>query len=156
MFIVTAKAPKARHVLLGATLILAALVGFLALRGKMEPSNSTAPLLAATNEQRVTYLNGLGWEVDAEPLESLKLTLPDKMEEPYLSYNALQLRQGFDLTPYLGETLERYTYRVTNYPDHPKGCQADVYVYDGAVVAGDVICAGANGFIDTLDFPTGE
>ena len=76
--------------------------------------------------------------------------------EPYRSYNELQLKQGFDLTPYLGETLERYIYCVTNHPDRPKGCQADLYVYDGEVVAGDVVCTGANGFISTLEFPTSD
>ena len=149
MFIVTAKAPKARYLLLGALVALAALAAALILRGQ-----DTGPgARIETNEQRAAYLNALGWEVDAEPVEALTITLPDTLEEPYRSYNELQRKQGFDLTPYLGKTLERYTYRVTNHPSRSTGCQADLYVYEGEVVAGDVICTGANGSIGTLEFP---
>ena len=153
MFIYTAKAPKRRSLLL-LTVLALLLVSLLLLHGcKPAKQNDTPSLEAATNEERVAYLNSLSWEVDEEPLEALRLTLPEEMAEPYRSYNELQLRQGFDLTPCLGKTLERFTYRVTNYPDHPKGCQADLYTCDGVIVAGDIICTGANGFIDTLDFP---
>lgn len=154
MFIYTAKAPKRRSLLLLAALALLLFVSLLLLRGcKPAKQDDTPSLEAATNEERVAYLHSLGWEVDEEPLEALRLTLPKEMAEPYRSYNELQLQQGFDLTPCLGKTLERYTYRVTNYPGHPKGSQADLYICDGVIVAGDIICTGANGFIDTLDFP---
>ena len=154
MFIVTAKVPKRRYFLLCALAVLAVLIALLALRGGKTEAKSDGPSLeAATNEQRVAYLTSLGWEVDEEPIEALQLTLPDELVEPYRSYNEIQLKQGFDLIPCLGETLERYTYCVTNYPDRPKGCQADLYVYDGTIVAGDIVCTGTNGFIDTLEFP---
>ena len=157
MFIVTAKVPKRRYFLLGALVILAVLVAILALRGGKKDAASDEPSLQAeTNEQRVAYLESLGWEVDAEPIEALKLTLPDELVEPYRSYNEIQLKQGFDLTPYLGETLDRYTYCVNNYTGRPRGCQADLYVYDGTVVAGDIVCTGANGFIAILEFPANE
>ena len=155
MFIVTAKVPKRRNVLLGVLAILILLIAILALHsGESSSEYGTPSLQAGTNEERIAYLESLGWKVNAEPIESLRLTLPNTLTEPYLSYNELQLKQGFDLTPYLGKTLERCTYCVTNYPDHPKGCQADLYLYDGVVIAGDIVCTGADGFIDTLDFPT--
>ena len=157
MFIVTAKVPKRRYFLLGALAILAVLIAVLALRGgRAAPGADEPSLRAETNEQRVAYLESLGWEVDAEPIEALSLTLPDELVEPYRSYNEIQLKQGFDLTPYLGETLERYTYCVNNYPDRPRGCQADLYLHDGTIVAGDIVCTGANGFIAALEFPAGK
>lgn len=152
MFIVTAKAPRRRYLLLGSALTLAALCAALLLRpGKTE--QAPAAPRAGTNEERVAYLAALGWEVEPEPVEALRLTLPDPLEEPYLSYNALQLKQGFDLSACCGETVERYTYRVTNHPSRPAGCQADLYLLRGEIVAGDVVCTGENGFIATLDFP---
>ncbi len=153
MFIVTAKAPKRRQILLAALAALVLLAAVLALRGNRTDADTDGAPRAETNEQRVAYLAALGWEVAPEPLETLRLTLPETLEEPYRSYNELQLRQGFDLTPCLGETLERFTYRLTNYPRRPDGCQADLYVLGGEVVAGDVVCTGANGFIATLEFP---
>ncbi len=157
MFIVTAKMPRRRHMLSLALAALALLAAALLLigRGTGEGDDAAEPCIE-TNEARVAYLEGLGWEVAPEPVEALRLTLPETLEEPYRSYNALQAQQGFDLTPYLGETLERYTYTVKNYPAHPRGCQADIYVYDGAVVAGDIVCTGAEGFIATLDYPAAE
>ena len=155
MFIVTAKAGWLRRILPLLLLLLAAAAVILHLRGRSGDDPGPA-LRAASNEERVAYLASLGWEVDSEPLEALRLTLPETMEEPYRSYNTLQQKQGFDLTPCLGKSVERYTYRLRNYPGRPDGCQADLYLCDGRVVAGDVICTGANGFIDTLAFPDGS
>ncbi len=152
MFVVTAKAPNRRSVLFIVFLACLALVSIPFLRGH-SASADDPPQRLDTNEQRIVWLNKLGWEAEPEPVESLRLTLPKTLEEPYRSYNTLQLKQGYDLTPYLGKTLERCTYRVTNYPGR-SDCQADLYLYDGAVVAGDIICTGADGFIDTLEFPS--
>lgn len=157
MFIVTAKVPKRRHlfpVLLAALLVVVAVLCLRA--GKNNADDRSPELRAETNESRVKYLESLGWEVDAEPIEVLRLTLPNELVEPYRSYNDLQLKQGFDLTPLLGETLERCTYAIKNYPGRTDGCQADLYLLDGVIVAGDIVCTGANGFIATLDFPAAE
>ena len=157
MFIVTAKVPKRRHLLPALLAAALAVVIILCLRAGKSDSGGKAPeLRAETNEARVGYLESLGWEVDSEPIEVLRLTLPDELVEPYRSYNELQLKQGFDLTPFLGETLERCTYAVKNYPGRANGCQADLYLSEGFIVAGDIVCTGANGFIATLDFPEAE
>lgn len=154
MFIVTAKVPKRRYFLLPLfiALILAAALLLSPKRGA-KTAEEAAPPKAETNAERIAYLSRLGWEAESEPVEALRLTLPEELVEPYRSYNELQLRQGFDLNSLLGETLERYTYTITNYPGRERGCQADLYVFRGEVVAGDVICTGADGFIATLDFP---
>ena len=157
MFIFTAKVPKRRHLLPVLLAALIAVVAILVLRaGKSDADGKPPELRAETNEARVKYLESLGWEVDGEPIEVLRLTLPEELVEPYRSYNDLQLKQGFDLTPFLGETLERCTYAVKNYPGRTDGCQADLYLSDGFIVAGDIVCTGANGFIATLDFPAAE
>jgi len=157
VLIVTAKAPGRRFALLAALILLAAVSAVLLFRSRLAPGERDDPSLRAeTNEERVAYLEALGWQVRPEPIEAIRVTLPEELTEPYRSYNELQLRQGFDLTPCCGETLDRYTYALTNYPGRSGGCQADLYVYRGEVVAGDVVCTGENGFIDTLDFPSGS
>ena len=129
MFIITAKCSKRRVVKI--LLIFALLLSlFLALRACRH--SSPPPVIAAgTNEERIAYLASLGWEVNDQPIETLSVTLGETLEEPYLSYNDLQRSQGFDLTRYCGQTLSRYTYVVTNYPDASLPCQADLYVCDG-------------------------
>ena len=152
MFIVTAKASALRRAFLLIVLLFAACAAVVLLYRRSAAADSTA-IRAADDAARVAYLASLGWETDDEPLESLRLTLSETLEEPYRSYNELQLKQGFDLTPYLGKALERYAYRARNYPGRPDSCQIDLYVHNGVVVAGDVLCTGADGFIDTLAFP---
>lgn len=86
------------------------------------------------------------------PVETLSLTLPKELEEPYQSYNVLQRAQGFDLEPCCGKTVERCTYTVKNHPSG-KVCQADLYICGGEIVAGDILCTGEGGFIAPLAFP---
>lgn len=148
MFIWTAKFPalKTLVLLLGAAI---AAVAFFALR--VPPSRSDeAPVVLETNADRVEYLRALGWEVEEEPIETYEFLLPAAPEEPYLSYNALQLPQGFDLTPHYGEAVSRYTYAVKNHPNRETGVQANLYLCGGIPVAGDIFCPGANGFQEAL------
>ena len=105
------------------------------------------------NADRIAYLESMGWQVEEEPVETLQFLLPEKLEEPYLTYNELQDSQGFDLSACCGKQVARYTYTVTNYPGRPEGVQANLYVCEGQPVAGDILCAGADGFQDTLVYP---
>lgn len=98
------------------------------------------------NSQRVEYIQSLGWEIVPEPLETLQFLLPPTLEEPYLSYNQLQLEQGFDLTDCCGKQLSRYTYTVKNYPEHSDDVQLNLYVCENLPVAGDLTCPGEQGF----------
>ena len=102
MFIFTARAPRRSSLLLVLLAVCVAAAAVLLLKGKKPISEETPPLSVRTNDERVAYLASLGWEVDADPVEALRLTLPEELVEPYRSYNELQLRQGFDLTPLLG------------------------------------------------------
>lgn len=142
---------KAKALLLVVILGLAALaVYLLAGTGGADP----APEVSLTgNEDRVAYLESLGWTVEPEPVETLQFLLPEQLEEPYLTYNELQAEQGFDLSQCCGKQVSRYTYTVTNYPGRAEGVQANLYVCEGAAVAGDILCAGADGFQETLVFP---
>lgn len=154
MFIVTAKFSRRRATLSAVCLlVLLALSAALLSRGG-DPKSGAVKV--DSNNARVDYLRSRGWEVESEPVETLSVSLPDELVEPYLSYNALQLEQGFDLTALCGRTLERYTYAVTNYPDHAGACQADLYICEGAVVAGDIVCTGENGFMAGLEYPAKE
>ena len=153
MMIVTTRLTKKKAVLgvllLGVVMALAIILT--SAHDMAEPEEETWDL--DTNEARVEYLSSMGWELQAEPLETLQFLLPDHLEEPYLTYNELQDAQGFDLSASCGKQVARYTYVVTNYPDRPEGVQLNLYVCEGEPVAGDVFCPGADGFQKSLVYP---
>ena len=142
---------KAKAIVVLIVLALVAAVVFLTLGG--QDSEATPAVKLTTNEDRVAYLQSLGWTVEAEPVETLQFLLPEELEEPYVTYNQLQMEQGFDLEACCGKQVSRYTYTVTNYPGRAEGVQANLYVCEGQPVAGDILCAGADGFQDTLVYP---
>ena len=121
------------------------MVVLILLTGRPFKDNTTSPILE-DNTQRTSYLQSLGWNVESEPVETLQFLFPDTLEEPYLSYNELQLAQGFDLAVCCGKQVIRYTYAITNYPGHTEGVQVNLYVCNEALVAGDICCLGKDGF----------
>ena len=72
-------------------------------------SREAAEVQLEDNGDRVAYLESLGWQVEAEPVETLQFLLPAELEEPYLTYNELQSAQGFDLSACCGKQVSRYT-----------------------------------------------
>lgn len=149
MFIWSTRLSK-KKLVLGGVLIACVLAAALCLPTLLGAEEAPAALPGETNAQRVEYLRNCGWEVVEEPVETFQFLLPEKLEEPYASYNDLQLSQGFDLRPYCGRQLARYTYTLTNYPNRPEGVQANLYVCDGQIIGGDIFCPGAGGFQEAL------
>ena len=141
---------KAALAVIAAGVLIAALILLLGRGG--EPS-AQQPLLTG-NAERVAYLQELGWEVVEEPVTTLQFLLPPQLKGDYVAYNALQRTQGFDLEQCCGKQVTRYTYTVTNYPQRPEGVQLNLYICEDLPVAGDVVCTGADGFQDTLIYPT--
>ena len=141
MLIWTARVSKKTKAVVAVILagILAAAV--LLLVGRSGGGQDAAAWQLTGNADRIAYLESMGWQVEEEPVE------------PYLTYNELQDSQGFDLSACCGKQVARYTYTVTNYPGRPEGVQANLYVCEGQPVAGDILCAGADGFQDTLVYP---
>ena len=112
-----------------------------------------SPQNVSDNEDRVSYLAGWGWEVDPSAVETPDLLLPEALSDSYGSYNELQAENGMDLTAYCSKRVKRYTYTVLNYPDQAEGIQANLYLCDDTVVAGDILSTGAEGFISSLHYP---
>jgi len=149
MLIWTAKFSRKKAV--AAVILMGVVMAALIILVGRVPEEPETPLpKLTTNEERVAYLQSLGWEVEPEPIETLQFLLPAELEEPYLSYNELQLPQGFDMSRHCGKQLARFTYAVTNYPGQPEGVQANLYICEEAPAAGDICSPGANGFQEPL------
>ena len=116
-------------------------------------SGLPSPKGVKSNEDRVAYLEGYGWQVLEEPLATEELLIPEEMDESYDDYLSLQASQGFDLEQYAGKRVKRYTYEITNYPTGESGIQAGLLVYKSTVIGGDVLSAQLGGFIHGLEMP---
>lgn len=125
----------------------------LLLAGCFGGDKETEVITTATNEERVAYLEALGWQVEPQPIETLDLQLPEKLEGEWDAYAKLQKGQGLPFSEFAGQAVKRYTYTVTNYPEIPQGVQANLYLWGDQIIGGDVIFTGQGGFQTDLAFP---
>ena len=98
--------------------------------------------------RRVRFLSQFGYEVAEDPLETAEITIPEKFDKVYAGYNEIQKAQGLDLSKYRRKTVMRYTYEVKNYDGYNGGrVLANVIVYRGRVIGGDICSADPQGFV---------
>lgn len=119
------------------------------LAGVLGRRSADSAIRAGTNEERIAYLQSLGWEVEPTPILEQEITLPKEFPEVLTQYNELQRQQGFDLAEYAGKKLTLYTYRITNHPDAEEA-DASLYVYRTELVGGDVHSTSFTGFMAAL------
>ena len=141
MFIVTARVPR-RKLLAGAITVFCCCVAVAAALvltlGDRAVTTSAETSNVRSNEDRIAYLNELGWQVSEHPVITEELLIPETFDASYDDYLALQSQQGFDLTKYAGKRVKRYTYDVTNYSDSGTGVQAALLVYKNKVIGGQL------------------
>ncbi len=158
MFIFTTKFNR-RKAVFGVVVLAIILIAIILIAGSTDRADSNAKETAAlaavvkNNDQRVKYLNSLGWEVEKTALEEQKVVIPREFPDVYKKYNEIQLAQGFDLSKYAGTEATRYTYKVLNYPDDGSHIVADIIVYRNKVIAGDVQSNALDGFMAGLKYP---
>ena len=151
MFIYTFKASTLKLVgcIIAAVITVIALVIFV-------PSNDTLTVFAdgktvyteaSDNDGRINFLKQFGYEVQKEPIQTTTVTVPSKFDTVFSGYNDLQKLQGLDLTRYKRKEVTRYTYLVTNYEGYDGTVYANLIIYRGRVIAGDICTENSDGFI---------
>jgi hypothetical protein len=95
----------------------------------------------------VGFLSQFGWTVDGGNPESATVTIPAEFDKVFAAYNEIQKSQGLDLSKYKKKELTRYTFEITNYEGYEGKVLANVLVYRGKVVGGDVCSADVSGFV---------
>ena len=108
-----------------------------------------------TDEDRLKLLTDLGWNTTGEVVEEESFTLPETFDRVLLGYNEIQKDQGLDLTRYRKKKVTRYTYEITNYPDYEGRVYANLIVWRGRVIAGDISSADPMGFVRGLEADPG-
>ncbi len=80
-------------------------------------------------------LKTLGCQYEEEPYEIAEIAIPEGFGKVYENYNNLQKEAGFDLTPYRGMTVLRYSFRL-----HEKDyTTANILICDGKICGGDIL-----------------
>ena len=156
MLVLTAKLDKKKAVIVAAVALAVIVLLIVTMTGPEDASVPTAAKMTVVknNDERVEYLNSLGWQVEAQPIESQTILIPKEMSSVYSAYNDIQKEQGFDLSSYGGLEATRYTYRVLNYPGtQDSNIVADIVVYRNEIIAGDVQSTAMDGFMHGLVYP---
>ena len=158
MMILTAKVSKGK--LVAALLLLVAVVVLAVVllhrpsaAGAESSASPGTPAEVRTNDDRVAFLASYGWEVTAEPVKTQEVRIPSDPSEVFDRYNRLQISQGYDLSTYAGETVRRYVYEITNYPDAEGSFYATLLVRDGSVIGGDVSSQTKGGVMHGFRMP---
>ncbi len=156
MFIYTMRASTLKF--FGAVLL--SLAVFLAILVLVEPTEITAGAVEyeqvvnyagiKTEEDRITFLEGFGWQIANTPATEVTFVLPDEFDRVLVGYNEIQKQQGLDLSRYRNKKVTRYTYEVTNYEGYEGKVYANIILYKNKVVAADLCSADPYGFVSGL------
>ena len=98
-------------------------------------------------EARIRFLADCGWDADPDSEQTQVIHIPEVFPPVYEDYNDLQLMQGYDLHDYEGRDCDLYTYDIRNWPDETQTVLANVYVYRGRIIGGDVHSTNLDGFM---------
>lgn len=160
MIIVTARIPKKKLLAGGITAlcccaaVAAALI--LTMSGRAVTVSAEVKHIRS-NDDRLAYLSGLGWQVSLQPIATEELLIPKQFDDSYAGYLKLQEDQGFDLAQYCGKRVKRYTYQLTNYPTQDEPMQIALLIYKNRVIGGQIQSASGSLLHGlTLPAPEGE
>lgn len=145
MFVMTAKVDKKKlAILISAAVALIVILAVLFGGG----SEATGTDISVTsNEDRVQFLTGHGWEVVVSPAETSQVRIPAESSEVFERYNTLQKTMGYDLSAYAGKTVMRYVYTIKNYPGATEPVYATLLIADNQIIGGDITDTAADGKI---------
>lgn len=156
MFTISVKITKRQILAAGAAFVLAFAGGVWAkaalseLRGEAVESSASVhveKMQGKTQEQRIAFLESFGWEVEAEESEIVEVVVPKEFDDVMKQYNELQKKQGCNLEKYAGKRCKRYTYVITNYPGQTEHIRANILIYNGKIIGGDICSLELEGFM---------
>ena len=152
MMVMTAKVDiKKIALILG--VVAAVIIAIILLFGGSGDAQATSSTAVSSNDARVEFLKGFGWDVTNSPVESSQVRIPEESTEVFDRYNALQKSQGYDLGNYAGKNAMRYVYKINNYPGATEPVYATLLVYKNQIIGGDVTDTAANGKVQGFKMP---
>jgi hypothetical protein len=93
------------------------------------------------------FLAQFGWVTEETPIEEKTVTIPTEFDKIFAAYNELQKSQGLNLAKYRGKDVTRYTFVIKKYEGYEGTVWANVLVWRGRVIGGDICSADVSGFV---------
>ena len=153
MFVMTAKVDKKKIAIILVCIIAAVALLVMLLSSGKQKTQATGVISVASNDDRVNFLSGFGWEVTSSPVETGQVRIPEQSNQVFQRYNTLQKSQGYDLSAYEGQTVMRYVYRINNYPGATEPVYATILISKNQVIGGDITDTAAKGAIRGFKMP---
>lgn len=157
MFVFTTRLTKKKlaGMIVAAGGLLILIIALIASRSSAQAGKELGPVKGMkTNEDRVAYLEKLGWVVDEQPVSTEEVLIPDEWNDIFENYNAKQQEQGFDLERYRNKRVSRIVYSVKNHPSGQENVEVELLCHKNSIIAGRVQCpSGENGFEHGLSWP---
>lgn len=158
MFIVSIKTTKKKlFAAIGLLALCLAAVIISPVASRQASANMDTNYSASNSQERIAFLSQFGWKVNEEPTEVVEIIIPNEFSTVYENYNQLQLGDGFNLKDYCGKRVKRWTYQVINYPSYEETdlIFANLLIYDGKVIGGDICNVQLDGFMHCFTPPEG-
>ena len=76
--------------------------------------------------------------------------VPEKFDDYYTNYNALQKSQGYDLSEYKGIRIQEYVYLLKDFTLSGRKAYMTILMYKGEVIGGHISTQSGDGKLYTL------
>ncbi|MBQ3045332.1 MAG: DUF4830 domain-containing protein [Clostridia bacterium] len=158
MFVYSVKTSKSKIAAFAIAIVAVVIAIAMILTDGKEPAanDSAVNCKASDSAERAAFLSQFGWKISQDPVEISEVIIPEDFDAGYAEYAAMNKAQGFELEPYKGMRAKRWTYDVLNYPglENLTGTvQANLLIYDGRVIGGDICSLEQGGFIHGFELP---
>lgn len=98
--------------------------------------------------KRVECAASFGWQVDPGSEKCERIKIPEYFGATYEKYNEIQNGCGFDLNPYKGKMVFKYSYIVLNPPEiSSETFYVNILVCEDCMIGGDVETDKLDGII---------
>lgn len=120
-----------------ALMLVFAVFGAAMVRADTVNKQAQLPQNAQNEQQRVSFIQKLGYTVDTGVAEEKKeIVVPFTFSGVYKTYNDIQKQAGYDLMRFCGKKVTVYTYKLSD--KVRDDVYAHIITYDNSLIGGDI------------------
>ncbi len=121
------------------------------LSGKPSTDKAQLSVYAPDNTQKVKFIKSYGWDIDDTPYEKEIVLIPEVFNKVLNDYNDMLVKSGFDLTPFSGCEVTRFSYKLKNHTLDSQYARVNILIYKNRIIAADVSSTRLDGFMHAID-----